>query len=61
MGDYIVARAYDIKHGRSTDLYVFLDTSSMAHVDAHLIRACKFPMSLAASSVKGHSAVYKMT
>jgi hypothetical protein len=50
-----------MKHGRSVDSYVFLDTSSVAHVDAHLIRACKFPMSLAAYSMKGHSGVYKMT
>jgi hypothetical protein len=60
-GDYAVAGTYYMKHGRSADLYVFLDTSSMAHVDVHLIRACKFPMFLAAYSVKGHSIVYKMT
>jgi hypothetical protein len=60
-GDYAVTETYYMKHERLVDLYVFLDTSSVAHVDAHLIRACKFPMSLAAYSVKGHNAVYKMT
>jgi hypothetical protein len=60
-GDYVVAGTYYMKHGRSADSYVFLDTSSMAHVDVHLIRACKFLMSLAAYSMKDHSTIYKMT
>ena len=59
--DYAIAGTYYMKHGRSADPYGFLGTSSIAHVDAHLIRACKFPMSLAAYSEKSHSAVYKMT
>lgn len=40
---------------------MFLDTAAVAHVDAHLVRACKFPMRLAAHSVKGGSAVYKLS
>lgn len=60
-GDYAIAGTYYKKHGRSSDTYVFLDTAAVAHVDAHLVRACKFPMRLAAHSVKGGSAVYKLS
>jgi hypothetical protein len=39
----VIARTYYKKHGRSTNTYVFLEMSTVAHMDAHLVRACKFP------------------
>jgi hypothetical protein len=60
-GDDVIAGAYYKKHGRSTDTYVFFDTSTVAHVDAHLVRACKFPMALVAHTVRGNNAVYRMS
>lgn len=56
-GDDVIVGTYYKKHGRSIDTYVFFDTSTIAHVDAHLVRALKFPMALAAHTVCGNSIV----
>jgi hypothetical protein len=39
------------KHGRPTDIYEFLNLSTVAHVDAHLVKTCKFPMALVANTI----------
>ena len=58
-GDEVIRAKYYKKYGRGDKTYVFCDRAVDAHVDAHLVRACKFPMLLAAHRVKG-SPVYKI-
>ena len=60
VGDEVLRAKYFKKHGRGDKTYVFCDRAVDAHVDAHLARACKFPMVLAAHRAKG-SLVYKMS
>lgn len=60
VGDYVLGGAYYKKSGRGSNTYVFLDKAVTAHVDAHLVRACKFPMVLAHHRVKGGDPVYKL-
>lgn len=64
-GDYAIAEAiagsYYQKYGRGRNTYVLLNKSVVAHVEAHLVRACKFPMVLAPHTVSGNEAVYKLT
>ena len=59
-GDEVIRAKYFKKYGRGDKTYVFCDRAVDAHVDAHLLRACIFPMLLAAHRVKG-SPVYKIT
>ena len=59
-GDEVIRAKYYKKFGRGDKTYVFCDRAADAHVDAHLVRACKFPMLLAAHRVKG-TPVYKIT
>jgi hypothetical protein len=59
-GDEVIKAKYFKKHGRGDKTYVFCDKAVKAHVDAHLVRACKFPMVLASHRVKD-SPVYKMS
>jgi hypothetical protein len=59
-GDVVIREKYYKKFGRGDKTYVFCDKAIDAHVDAHLVRACKFPMTLAAHRVKG-TLVYKMS
>jgi hypothetical protein len=58
--DEVIKVTYFKKHGRGDKTYLFCDKAVEAHVDAHLVRACKFPMVLASHRVKG-SPVYKMS
>lgn len=39
---------------------MLLDASPIAHVDAHLVRHCKFPMVLASHVVRGNTAIYRL-
>lgn len=59
-GDEVIRAKYFKKFGRGDKTFVFCDKAVDAHVDSHLVRACKFPMILAAHRVKG-SPVYKMS
>ena len=59
-GDEVIRAKYYKKFGRGDKTYMFYDRAVDAHVDAHLVRACKFPMLLAAHRVKG-TPVYKIT
>lgn len=59
-GDEVIRAKYFKKYGRGDKTYVFCDRAVDAHIDAHLVRACKFPMFLASHRVKG-SPVYKIT
>ena len=56
----VICAKYFKKYGRGDKTYVFCDRAMDAHVDVHLVRACKFPMLLVAHRVKG-SPVYKIT
>jgi hypothetical protein len=47
VGDEVIHGKYFKKYGRGDKSYVFCDKAVDAHVDAHLVRACKFPMVLA--------------
>jgi len=38
---------------------VFLDHSNIAYIDAHLVKAIKFPMILRDHHVKGDDPIYK--
>lgn len=60
-GDFAVVGTYYQKYGRGSNTYVLLDKSLRAHVHARHIGAVKFPMILAPHTVRGDSAVYKMT
>ena len=58
-GDAVIRAKY-FKYGRGEETYVLCDKAVDAHVEAHLVRACKFPMVLAFHRVKG-SPVYKVS
>jgi hypothetical protein len=60
-GDYVIQGTYYQKYGVWDNTYVYLSESRAAYVDAHLVRACKFPMTLASHRVKGDALVYKMS
>lgn len=60
-GDFVISGSYYQKYGRASDTYVLLDASPVAHVDAHLVRLCKFSMTLASHVVRGNSAVYRLS
>jgi hypothetical protein len=60
-GDYVIQGTYSQKYGVQDNTYVYLSESRAAYVDAHLVRACKFPMTLASHRVKGDAPVYKMS
>jgi hypothetical protein len=47
VGNEVIHGKYFKKYGRDDKSYVFCDKAVDAHVDAHLVRACKFPMVLA--------------
>lgn len=59
-GDHALCATYYQKYGRARNTYVLLDRSKIAHVEPHLVRACKFPMVLAPHTVRGSTAVYKL-
>ena len=59
--DYAIVGTYDKKQGWPCDTYVFLNKAVVAHVDADLVRTCKFSMLLIAHSIKGGSAIYKLS
>ena len=56
----MIRAKYYKKYGRGEKTYVLCEKEVDAHVDAHLVRACKFPMVLAQHRVKG-TPVYKMS
>jgi hypothetical protein len=60
VGDEVIRGKYFKKHGRGDKSYVFCDKAVDARIDAHLVRACKFPMVLAIHRVKDIH-VYKMS
>lgn len=60
VGDAVIRGKYYKKYGHGDKTYVFCDKAVDAHVDAHLVRACKFPMILASHRVKG-TPVYKLS
>jgi hypothetical protein len=58
--DYVVAaRTYYQKWGWGNESYVFLDHSNVTYIDAHLVKAIKFPMILKDHHVKGDDPIYK--
>ena len=59
-GDVVIRAKYYKNYGRGEKTYVLCDKAVDVHVDAHLVRACKFPMVLASYRVKG-TPVYKMS
>jgi hypothetical protein len=59
-GDEVIRAKYYKKFGCGEKTYVLCNKAVDAHVDAHLVRACKFPMTLASHRVKG-TPVYKMS
>ncbi len=60
MGNYVVARTYYQKWGKGNQSYVYLINSNIAYVDAHLVKAIKFPMTLQDHHVKGDDSIYKL-
>jgi hypothetical protein len=56
----VIRAKYFKKYGRGGKSYVFCEKAVDAYIDAHLVRACKFPMILATHRVKG-THVYKMS
>jgi hypothetical protein len=44
LGDEVIKAKYFKKHRRGDKTYVFCNKAVDVHVDAHLVRACKFPM-----------------
>jgi hypothetical protein len=60
-GEFAIAGHHYQKYGRGHNTYVLLADSPVAHIEAHLVRACKFPMVLAPHTVKCNTAVYKLT
>jgi hypothetical protein len=52
-GDFVVSGTYYKKFGRGDNTYVYLDKAVVAHVDSHLIRACKISHDPSMSSSKG--------
>jgi len=59
--EYVIEGTYYKKFSRGEDTYQYLDKSVTAHVDAHLVQACKFNMKQASYRVKGGEPVYKIS
>ena len=51
--DAVIRAKYFKKYGRGEETYVLCNKVVDAHVEAHLVRACKSPMVLAPHRVKG--------
>ncbi len=60
MGNYVVAKTYYQKWGKGNQSYVYLNNSNIAYVDAHLVKAIKFPMTPQDHRVKGDDQIYKL-
>ena len=58
-GGEVIQAKYNKKYGRGDKTYVFYNRFVDVHINAHLVRACKFPMLLAAYRIN-RSPIYKI-